>query len=353
MMENIRIGEREIGENKPVLIVAELSANHNHDFDIAVKTIKAAKQVGADAIKLQTYTPDTMTIDVNSQHFKINDEESIWKGMTLYELYQQAYTPWDWQPKLKKIAEDEGLLCFSTPFDRTAVDFLEKMNVPAYKVASLEITDIPLLRYIAEKNKPVIISTGIAQKEDIDLAIKTCKDAGNEKIIILKCVSGYPTPINELNLRTITDMRRDYETPVGISDHSLSIEAPIIAVALGARIIEKHFILDRELGGPDAQFSLDKDEFSTMVKAVRNTEEALGEATYKLSKKMEKGKAQARSLFVVEDIREGEMLTNNNIKSIRPGHGMHPKHHAEVLGRKALVDMKKGTPLSWEVIADR
>jgi len=343
------IDNKKIGEDYPVFIIAELSANHNQDFNVAVKTIKAAKEAGADAIKLQTYTPDTITIDCDNEYFQIN-QGTIWDGITLYELYKKAYTPWDWQPKLKKIAEEIGLICFSSPFDKSAVDFLEEMNVPAYKVASPEITDIPLINYIAQKNKPVLISTGVAKKEDILLAIETCRKAGNNKIILLKCTSAYPTPLEEINLKTLTDFKSAFGVIPGISDHSLGIEIPIAAVALGAKVIEKHFILDKSLGGPDSEFSLDLKEFSDMVKAVRNVEKALGSVNYELTPKVKKTREHTRSLFVVKDVKKGERVTEENIKSIRPGFGLHPKYYRETLGKKFKSDIKKGNPLSLENI---
>lgn len=345
----MRINNRVIDENSPVFIVAELSANHNQDFDLAVKTIKAMKEAGADAIKLQTYTPDTMTIDCDNKYFKIN-QGTIWDGKTFYELYREAYTPWEWQPELKKISEDLGLIFFSTPFDKTAVDFLEKMNVPCYKVASFEITDIPLIEYIASKNKPVIISTGIAKLSDIREAIIVCKRMGNDKIVLLKCTSAYPAPLEDINLKTIPNMIKRFKCIVGLSDHTLGISAPIAAVAIGAKIIEKHFILDRNISGPDAIFSLEPEEFKQMVKSIREVEEELGEVSYKLTEKVKKSREFARSLFVVEDIKEGELLTENNIRSIRPGYGLHPVFLKKVLGKKVVTDVKFGTPLSWELI---
>jgi len=345
----IKINNRVIDESSPVFIVAELSANHKQDYNLAVKTIKAVKESGADAIKLQTYTPDTMTIDCENNYFKIN-QGTIWDGKTFYELYKEAYTPWEWQPELKRVAEDLGLVCFSTPFDKTAVDFLEKMDVSCYKIASFEITDIPLIEYVASKGKPVIISTGIANLSDIKEAINACKNMGNNNIILLKCTSSYPAPYEEINLKTIPDMAKRFKCLVGLSDHTLGISTPIAAVAMGARIIEKHFILDRKLGGPDAVFSLEPDEFKQMVKAVREVEKSLGKSSYELTERTKKSREFARSLFVIEDIKEGKLLTENNIRSIRPGYGLHPKYLKNVLGKKAKTDIKKGTPLSFELI---
>ena len=345
----IKIQNRIIDKNNPVFIVAELSANHNQSFELAIDTIKAIKEAGADAVKLQTYTADTMTIDSHNKYFKIN-HGTIWDGKTFFELYKEAYTPWEWQPQLKRIAEDLGLIFFSSPFDKTAVDFLEKMDVPCYKIASFEITDIPLIEYVSSKGKPVIISTGIATLSDIKEAIDACKRMGNDKIILLKCTSAYPAPYEEINLKTIPDMAKRFKCLVGLSDHTLGISAPIAAIALGAKIIEKHFILDRNFGGPDAAFSLEPEEFRQMVKSVREVEKALGEVSYRLTKKMRKSKEFSRSLFVVKDIKKGENFTEDNIKSIRPGYGLHPRYLNNILGKKAKINIKKGTPLSIKLI---
>jgi pseudaminic acid synthase len=335
--------------NRKVFIIAELSANHNQNFDLAVESILAIAKTGADAIKLQTYTADTITLNVNSPYFKTQDD-GLWSGTTLYKLYQEAYTPWEWQPKLKEIAEQEGLICFSSPFDLTAVDFLEQMNVPAYKIASFEINDIPLIEYVASKGKPVIISTGIATLADIEEAVQACKRKGNNQIALLKCTSQYPAPVEEANLNTIPNMAETFKTVVGLSDHTMELAVPVAAVALGARIIEKHFILDRSLGGPDASFSLNPTEFKAMVDAVRQTEKALGTISYELTDKTIKSREHSRSLFVVKDIRAGEVFTEENIRSIRPGYGLHTRHYQEILGRKATQDLEKGTPLSWKMI---
>jgi len=335
--------------DKRILVVAELSANHNHDFDRAVRTIKAMKKAGADAVKLQTYTPDTITIDCDNEYFQI--KEGLWKGKTLYELYQEAYTPWGWQPKLKKIAEDLGLICFSSAFDKTAVDFLENMNVPAYKVASFEITDIPLIEYIASKGKPIIISIGIATLADIEEAVNACKRMDNEQIALLKCTSAYPAPIEDANLLTIPNMRETFGTVVGLSDHTLGSSAAIASVALGAKIIEKHFILDRNIGGPDSAFSIETDEFKYMVKSIREVEKALGLVTYNLTEKQKKSREFSRSLFVVKDIKKGEVFTEENVRSIRPGFGLHTRYFKEIFKKKATKDIKKGTPLSWDLIS--
>ena len=344
-----RIGNRTVGDGHPVFIIAELSANHLQKFDLAVDTIKAIKESGADAVKLQTYTPDTMTIDVDNEYFRIK-QGTIWDGKTLYQLYQEAYTPWEWQPKLKEIAEDLGLICFSTPFDKSAVDFLEKMDVPAYKVASFEITDIPLIEYIASKGRPVIISTGIATLSDIEEAVSVCNRMGNNQIALLKCTSAYPAPPEEINLKTIPNLAETFQAVVGLSDHTLGISAPIASVALGARIIEKHFILDRKLGGPDAPFSIEPEEFKEMVKAVREVEAAMGEVSYELTEKAKKSREFSRSLFIVKDMKEGEIFTERNIRPIRPSYGLHPRYLNNVLGKKTKAPLRKGTPLSWECI---
>jgi pseudaminic acid synthase len=342
------IKNKKIGNNYSIFIIAEMSANHLQKFDNAVKIIKTAKEAGADAIKLQTYTPDTITIDCNNEYFQIK-QGTLWDGQSLYELYKKAYTPWEWQPKLKKIAESEDLICFSTPSDKTSVDFLENINVLAYKIASFEITDIPLIEYVASKGKPVIISTGIATLSDIEEAVNACKRMGNEHIALLKCVSAYPTPLEDVNLRTIPNLAETFKTVVGLSDHTLGISVPIASVALGACIIEKHLTLDRKLGGPDAAFSLEPAEFKEMVKSVREVEKALGEVSYDLTEKMKKSREFSRSLFVVKDIKAGEAFTEENVRSIRPGYGLPPKYLKDILGKQATHDIKKGTPLNWEL----
>ena len=345
----LRIAEHNIGNNHPVFIIAELSANHLQNFDLALKTIKSMKEAGADAVKFQTYTPDTMTLDSEKEYFRIK-QGTLWDGKTLYQLYQEAYTPWEWQPKLKEMSEELGLVFFSSPFDKTSVDFLEEMNVPAYKVASFEITDIPLIEYIASKGKPVIISTGIATLADIEEAVDACKRMGNDQIALLKCTSAYPAPLEEVNLRTIPNLADTFKTVVGLSDHTQGISAPVAAVALGAKIIEKHFILDRKLGGLDAAFSMEPDEFRSMVDAVRDVEKALGTVNYDLTEKTKKNREFSRSLFVVKDIKAGELLTEENIRSIRPGFGLHPRYYGQIIGKKARTDIKRGTPLEWNLI---
>ncbi len=345
----MKIGNKQIGGKNPCFIIAELSANHNGDLDVAKETIRAAKRTGADAIKLQTYTPDTLTINCNNEHFRI-DGGTLWDGKTLYELYGEAYTPWEWHQELFSVAEEEGLICFSSPFDHTAVDFLEKLKVPAYKIASFEIQDIPLIDYTASKGKPIIISTGIAEEHDIQLAVDTCRKAGNDDIILLKCTSSYPAPLDLANLKTIPDIKNKFDVEVGFSDHTYGSLAPAIATTLGAKIIEKHFILDKAIGGPDADFSLDEKEFTEMVNAVRDTEKMLGTASYELSEKVKKNRKFARSLFVVKDVKKGDKVTKENVRSIRPGYGMHPKHYEDVLGRVFQEDIDKGTPLKFDLI---
>jgi len=348
-MLKFNIGNRYVGEDYPVFLVAELSANHLQKLDNAVKLIKAAKEAGADAVKLQTYTPDTITIDCDNDYFKIN-EGTLWDGKTLYELYKEAYTPWEWFPQLKRVAQEEDMILYSTPFDKTAVDFLEKMDVPCYKVASFEITDIPLIEYMASKRKPVIISTGIAVLPDIEEAVNACRKRGNDQIVLLKCTSAYPTPLEEVNLRTIPDLKEMFKTIVGLSDHTLGISVPVASVALGARTIEKHLTLSRSMGGPDAAFSLEPDEFKMMVKSVRETEKALGNISYELTEEMKKSRKFARSLFIVKDMKAGEVFTEENVRSIRPGIGLHPKYFKDILGKKAAIDIKRGTPLQQELI---
>jgi len=349
MKNFILIKNKKIGKGYPVFIVAELSANHLQKFDNAVKLIKAATEAGADAVKLQTYTPDTITIDCDNEYFQIK-QGTLWDGKTLYQLYKEAYTPWEWQLKLKEIAESEGLICFSSVFDKSAVDFLEEINVPAYKIASFEITDIPLIEYVASKGKPVIISTGIATLSDIEEAVNACKRMGNNQIALLKCTSAYPAPLEDVNLRTIPNMASTFKTVVGLSDHTLGISVPIASVALGACIIEKHLTLDRSLGGPDAAFSLEPSEFKAMVNSVREVEKALGDVSYELTEKIKKSREFSRSLFVIKDIKAGEVFTEENVRSIRPGYGLHPKYLKQILGKKGAIDIKKGTPLSWKLV---
>ena len=336
----MRIGNYKIEANSPVFIIAELSANHNGSLETALETVKAAKRAGADCIKLQTYTADTITINSNKEDFIIKG--TIWEGRNLYSLYKEAYTPWEWHKEIINVANQEGLICFSSPFDKTAVDFLEDLDVPAYKIASFEITDIPLIEYVASKGKPVIISIGIADKEDIELALDACKRMENNDIALLKCTSSYPAPVEEANMIMVKDLAERYGVISGLSDHTLGNTVPVVATALGAKILEKHFILDKSVGGPDASFSLDEKEFTEMVKAVREAEKAIGRVDYNLTEKQKKGKDFSRSLYVVEDIKAGEVITEKNVRSIRPGFGMHPKYLKDFLGKKADRDWGKG-----------
>ncbi len=345
----MQIGNFTIGKNSPVFIIAELSANHNGSLETALETIRAAKRAGADCIKLQTYTADTITIDCDKDDFIIKD--TIWGGRKLFDLYQEAYTPWEWHETLFQIAKEEGLICFSSPFDKTAVDFLEVLNVPAYKIASFEITDIPLIEYVASKNKPVIISTGIATETDISLALDACKRMGNFEIALLKCTSSYPAPLEEANLCMVNDLATRFNLVSGLSDHTMGSTAPIVATIFGAKIIEKHFILDRSIGGPDASFSMNEEEFTQMVKSVREAEKSVGLVNYHLTEKQEKGRDFSRSLYVVENITAGELFTEKNIRSIRPGFGLHPKYFSKILGKKASIDISKGSRLDLNMVA--
>lgn len=323
-------------------IIAELSANHNNDFDLAVKTLEAMAGAGADAVKVQTYRPESLTLDLETGHFAPRTE-GLWKGYTPWKLYQEAAMPYEWQPKLKKIAGDLGLIFFSSPFDKEGVDFLEAMDVPMYKIASFEITDIPLIGYAASKGKPMIISTGVATEEDIHLALAACHAAGNNRISLLKCTSQYPSTIEQANLSTIPDMKHRFSVDVGVSDHTMGSLVPVVAVSLGARIVEKHFILDRNLGGPDSAFSMEPHEFKEMVQAIRQAEAALGTVSYAVS---DADKNRRRSLFVVKDVKVGEVLTPENIRSIRPGCGLAPKFYETIMGKTAASDLKHGQPLA-------
>ncbi|WP_308991777.1 pseudaminic acid synthase [Mariniflexile litorale] len=330
-------------------IIAELSANHGGSLDIAKKTVRAAKRAGADAIKLQTYTADTMTLNVESEDFMIK-QGTAWDGQYLYDLYKEASLPWEWHKDLFDLAKEEGLVCFSSPFDKTAVDFLEALNTPIYKVASFEITDIPLITYMASKQKPMIISTGIAAMEDIELAVEACKAVGNNDITILKCTSAYPAAPEDANLLTIEDIAQRFGVNSGLSDHTMGIEAPMIAVALGAKMIEKHFILDKSIGGADAHFSLDEQEFKQMVDAVRLTEKLMGQVDYEMTDKKKKSREFSRSLYVVQDVIAGDKITELNVRSVRPGFGLHPKYYEEVLGKPFSINLDRGTPLTLQHI---
>lgn len=345
----IQIGKKKIGKNHPVFIVAEMSGNHNQSFKRALKIIDLAIEAGVDAIKLQTYTPDTITLDSNKKYFQIKGKGS-WAGQTLHQLYKKAYTPWEWIPKLKKYTESKGVLIFSSVFDETAINFLERMDVKLYKVASFEIVDIPLLKKVGETKKPVIMSRGMASVKEIELAIKTLKKAGCPQIAILHCISSYPAKPEEMNLKTIPDIAKRFKVIAGLSDHSLSNTVSVAAVGLGARIIEKHFTLRRADGGPDAEFSLEPRELKELVMATREVERALGKPTYKTNKEESKNIVFRRSLFVVKDIKRGEKFTKKNVRSIRPGHGLKPKYYDKVMGKKAKIDIERGTPLGWDLI---
>lgn len=348
-MKDFRIGDKVIGKGHPTFIIAELSANHNGSLENALETIKAAKRAGADCIKLQTYTAETITLDSRKDDFKLK-QGTIWDGKYLHDLYKEAYTPWEWHKELFEAAQNEGLICFSSPFDPSAVDLLEELGAPAYKIASFEITDIPLIEYVASKGKPVIISTGIAEIADIELAVDACKRMGNNDIALLKCTSSYPAPIEEANLVMIKDFVEKFDVISGLSDHTMGSVAPVVATVIGANIIEKHFILDRNIGGPDASFSMNEGEFAEMVQAIRNAEKAIGMIDYTLTDKQKKGREFCRSLYVIQDIKAGEEITSENVKSIRPGYGLHPKYYYEVLNKTAKLDIEKGTRFDLEFI---
>lgn len=349
MNKEIVIGRRRVGEDSPVFIIAEMSANHNMDFDRAAAILRAARDAGADAVKIQTYTADTITLDCDDPCFQIT-QGTLWDGMTLHRLYETAYTPWEWQPELKKMAEEMGLEFFSSPFDLTAVDFLEKMEVPAYKVASFEINDIPLIRRIARTGKPILISTGIAYMADIELALRTCREEGNEKVILLKCTSAYPAPYEEINLRTIPSIRETFDCIAGLSDHTMGGAVAVGAAALGARVVEKHLTLRRADGGADSAFSMEPEEFKDMVDQIRRVEAALGRVTYGLTPAAAREREHSRSLFVARDMKAGEVFTPENLRSVRPGFGLHTKHYEELLGKRIVRDAKMGTPMSWELV---
>ena len=348
-MNDITIGGRLVGEGHPSFVIAELSANHNHDLGRAIESIDAAAESGADAIKLQTYTADTITIDSDAEPFQVKGG-TAWDGMTLYSLYQQAYTPWEWHAELFERARHKGLVYLSSPFDKTAVDFLEELNVPAFKVASMEIVDLPLISDIAGRGKPVIISTGIATADEIGAAVTTCREAGNDDIILLQCTSGYPTPLDQLNLRTIPDLRSRFGALVGLSDHTMTHTAVAVGTSLGSCVIEKHFTLDRGAGGPDSTFSLEPHEFAEMVRTVRDVETALGEVTYELAPSARVSRQHARSLFVVADVKAGDVVGPDNVRSIRPADGLPPADLPQVLGRTFAQDAAFGTPLAWDLL---
>ena len=333
---------------RKTFIIAELSANHNGNKQTALDSIRAAKKAGADAIKIQTYTADTLTLNSDAPDFRLG--AGLWEGETFYTLYQKAYTPWEWHEDIFRVAHKEGLICFSTPFDKTAVDLLESLGNPIYKIASFEITDIPLIKYIAQKHKPIILSTGIAMEEDIQLALDTIRAEGVEDITLLKCTSAYPAPIEDANLLTIPDMKKRFGCKVGLSDHTEGSTVPMAAVALGAEVVEKHFIIDREIGGPDSAFSMEAEEFAEMVHAIRNVERSLGEVKYPTNPSKIKGREYCRSLYVAEDVNAGDVVTEQNVRSVRPGYGLHPKYLPEVLGKKFVKDCKKGERFALDMI---
>ena len=349
MNKEIKIGSHIISKDTPAFIVAEMSANHNMDYNRAVEIMRAAKEAGADAVKIQTYTADTITLDSDAPCFQIT-QGTLWDGITLHKLYQTAYTPWEWQAKLKETAEDMGLEFFSSPFDFSSVDFLEGLQVPAYKVASFEITDIPLIRKIAGLGKPIIMATGVAGLSDIELAVRTCKEAGNEDVILLKCTSAYPTPYGDVNLRTMPSMGETFDCITGLSDHTMGGAVAGAAVALGAKMVEKHLTLRRADGGPDSAFSMEPEEFKAMVDNIRIIEQSLGKVTYELTPGQAKEREHSRSLFIARDMKAGEVFTPENLRSVSPANGLHTVYYEELLGKKAAADVKAGTPMSWGLV---
>ena len=338
-------------EEKRTYIVAELSANHGHKLENALASVHAAKAAGADAIKIQTYTADTITLDCDAEDFQVKSG-TMWDGVTLHQLYQQAYTPWEWHKAIFDEAKKVGIDCFSTPFDKSAVDFLEELHNPIYKIASFEITDIPLIEYAASKHQPMVISTGIATMQDIEDAVEACHRVGNYDVTLLKCTSAYPAPIEAANLRTMLDMRDYFDLKVGLSDHTMGSDVAIAAVAMGATMVEKHFIMDRAIGGPDAAFSMQQDEFAAMVQSIRNVEKALGEVVYPTDPSQIKGREFSRSLYVAEDMKAGDLITEQNVRSVRPGYGLAPKCLPEILGKQVNRDLKKGERMSLDYIGN-
>ncbi|MDO4332357.1 MAG: pseudaminic acid synthase [Eubacteriales bacterium] len=349
MNQEIYLGGRRIAADSPTFIVAEMSANHLQDYDRAVRILHAAKEAGADAIKLQTYTADTITLDSDAEAFQ-NRSGTLWDGTTLHQLYEEASTPWEWHPRLMEEAKKLGLICFSSPFDFTAVDFMAELDMPAFKFASYEINDIPLIRRAAKLHKPMIFATGIARLEDIERAFTVCKEEGNEDVILLKCVSAYPTPYEDINLRVIPTLQQTFGCLTGLSDHSMGTTVAVGAVALGAKMVEKHLTLRRSDGGPDGAFSMEPAEFKEMVDNIRILEKALGSSSYRLMDVQKLERKDSRSLFVVKDVAPGEVFTAENVRSIRPGCGLHPMYYEEILGRKAACAIRKGTPLSWNLV---
>lgn len=346
----MKIGNREIGKGHPAYIIAEMSANHAGDIENAKKIIRAAAKAGADCVKIQTYTPDTITIDCDNEYFRI--EKGTWQGENLYQLYGKAYTPWEWHKELFEEAKKAGIDFFSTPFDHTAVDFLEELGIEFYKIASFELIDLPLIRYVASKGKPMIMSTGMSTLGEIEAAVKTVRETENNQLALLRCASAYPAITDEMNLKTMQNMAEIFDLPVGLSDHSLGSVGAVTAIALGANIIEKHFCLDREIENPDSAFSMNVEEFAAMVKDIRQAERAVGKVSYGSTKQEESNIVFRRSVFCVKDIAKGERITEENVRIIRPGYGMEPKFYPEILGQKALKDIKRGTPMQWSMIGD-
>lgn len=349
MKKEIIIDGKVIGRDHPVYTIAEMSANHLQDINRAKEIIRLAKQAGADAIKLQTYRPDTITIDCKSPEFMATPG-SPWEGMNLYELYSTAYTPWEWHAELFQYCREQGITCFSSPFDLTAIDLLEELNTPAYKIASFEINDVPLIKKAAKTGKPIIISTGIATAEDVELALKTCRDGGNDQVILLKCISEYPAPYDDFNLLTIPDMKERFDCIIGLSDHGLDNVIDVTGVALGACVIEKHFTIRRTDGGPDCSFSMEPEEFSKMIRDVANAKLAMGKVEYELTEKQKNSRGRSRSLYVVKDMAKGEEFTPENLKSIRPNFGLHTKYYEQILGKTASCDLKKGMAMKAEYV---
>lgn len=347
-MRKIKIGNRFVGEDMPAYIIAEMSANHAGSKERAKEIIHAAKEAGADCLKIQTYTPDTITMNCNNHYFHIDN--GTWEGENLYHLYEKAYTPWEWQAELKQEADKIGIDFLSTPFDKTAVDFLEDIDVECYKIASFEVVDIPLIRYVASKGKPIIMSTGMATLSEIEDALNAIRETGNQQIALLKCASAYPAITDEMNLATMKNMRETFDVEVGLSDHSMGSVGAVTAVALGAKIIEKHFCLSREIENPDSSFSMEPDEFAQMVRDIRQAELAIGKVNYGPTEQEKNSVVFRKSIFVTENIKKGDMISENNIRVIRPGYGIKPKYFDEVLGQVALVDIERGTPLQFDMI---
>ena len=349
MSNSLKLKENTIiGKDKPTYIIAEMSANHAGELSNAKKIIHKAKKAGADCVKIQTYTPDTMTIDADNKYFTI--DKGTWEGENLYNLYKKAYTPWEWQSELKKEAESLDIDFFSTPYEKSSVDFLEELGVDFYKVASFSITNLPFLKYLAKKDKPIIMSTGMSTLGEIEEAVKAIKETGNEKLALLNCSSAYPSIPEDMNLKNINHLKNTFNTPVGLSDHSLGSVAAVAAVAQGADIIEKHFCLSRDIKTPDSSFSMEPEEFKKMVKRIRSAERAVGEIDYSLSEKEKTSRIFRRSIFAVKDIKKGEIFNSDNIRIIRPGYGLKPKYFEQIINKKAAEDIKKGTPLDWGMI---